>query len=91
MIFETISVPIRVLMKGNKKAQPLLISDDLETTFVPIRVLKNFQILMNSLFDCFCKVNHHHAVSGISGPSGQCFGDAMSKDSNGTKKQAKGN
>lgn len=62
-----------------------------ETTFVPIRVLKNFQILMNSLFDCFCKVNHHHAVSGISGPSGQCFGDDMSKDSNGTKKQAKRN
>ena len=29
MIFETISVPIRVLMKGNTKAQPLLISDDL--------------------------------------------------------------
>ena len=46
---------------------------------------------MNSLFDCFCKVNHHHAVSGISGPSGQCFGDDMSKDSNGTKKQAKRN
>ena len=46
---------------------------------------------MNSLFDYFCKVNHQHVVSGISGTSGQCFGDDMSKDSNGTKKQAKGN
>lgn len=62
-----------------------------ETTFVPIRVLKIFQIQMNSLFGCLCEVNHHHAVSGIAGPSGQCFGDDMSKDSNGTKKQAKRN
>ncbi len=46
---------------------------------------------MNSLFDYFCKINHQHVVSGISGTSSQCFGDDMSKDSNGTKKQAKGN
>jgi hypothetical protein len=77
------------LIKGNKKADSL-ISDEVETIFIPIRVLKFFKFI-NPLLDCFCKVNHEHALSGTSVTIAHCFGDDMSKDSNGTKKQAERN
>lgn len=81
-----------VIVRKNdtRKAQHSLISDDVETIFIPIRVLKIFKFI-NPLLDCFCKVNHEHALSGTSGTFAHCLGDDMSKDSNGTKKQAKRN